>query len=87
MGLSFKADQLSTLGADFSFKKMDVKDASMSMQIWDLGGQESYRETYLSKPEVFNQTAALIFVVDIQDIERLDEAYKYYVREIEENQF
>jgi len=47
--------------------------------VWDLGGQISYRETYLSKPEVFNQTAALIFVVDIQDIDRLDEAYQYYV--------
>ncbi|MHA2501276.1 MAG: ADP-ribosylation factor-like protein [Candidatus Kariarchaeaceae archaeon] len=47
--------------------------------VWDLGGQINYRETYLSKPEVFNQTAALIFVVDIQDIERLEEAYNYYV--------
>ena len=46
--------------------------------VWDLGGQASYRDEYLSKPEVFNQTAALIFVVDIQDIDRLDDAYKYY---------
>ena len=48
-------------------------------QVWDLGGQLNYRETYLSKPEVFNQTKALVFVVDIQDIDRLDEAYQYYV--------
>ncbi|MDH5401461.1 MAG: ADP-ribosylation factor-like protein [Candidatus Heimdallarchaeota archaeon] len=47
--------------------------------VWDLGGQQNYRETYLSKPEVFNQTKALIFVVDIQDIDRLDEAYQYYL--------
>ncbi|MHA2168425.1 MAG: ADP-ribosylation factor-like protein [Candidatus Kariarchaeaceae archaeon] len=48
-------------------------------QVWDLGGQLNYRETYLSKPEVFNLTKALVFVVDIQDIDRLDEAYQYYV--------
>ncbi|MCY3410033.1 MAG: hypothetical protein INQ03_00210 [Candidatus Heimdallarchaeota archaeon] len=47
--------------------------------VWDLGGQLSYRQTYLSKPEVFNQTSALIFVVDIQDFERIQEAYAYYV--------
>ncbi len=47
--------------------------------VWDLGGQKNYRETYLSKPEVFNQCKALIFVVDIQDEPRLEEAYEYYV--------
>ena len=46
--------------------------------VWDLGGQVNYREAYLSKPEIFQQTKAMIFVVDIQDIERLDEAYSYY---------
>ncbi len=47
--------------------------------VWDLGGQKSYRETYLSKPEVFNSTKALIFVVDIQDVDRFEEAYQYYL--------
>lgn len=47
-------------------------------KVWDLGGQLSYRQTYLAKPEVFNQTQALIFVVDIQDMDRLEEAYNYY---------
>lgn len=46
--------------------------------VWDLGGQVNYREAYLSKPEIFQQTKAMIFVVDIQDIDRLDEAYNYY---------
>ncbi len=47
--------------------------------VWDLGGQVNYREAYLGKPEIFQQTKAMIFVVDIQDIERLDQAYNYYV--------
>ncbi len=47
--------------------------------VWDLGGQKTYRETYLSRPEVFNSTKALIFIVDIQDTDRFEEAYAYYV--------
>lgn len=47
--------------------------------VWDLGGQASYRETYLSKPEIFNQTKAMIFVVDIQDIDRIEMSYQYFI--------
>ena len=49
------------------------------ISIWDLGGQKSYRERYLRKPEVFNGTKAVIFVVDIQDSERIEESYSYFV--------
>ncbi len=51
----------------------------LDFSVWDLGGQQSYRETYLSKPEIFNSTKALIFVVDIQDVDRFQEAYQYYL--------
>ena len=47
--------------------------------VWDMGGQQNYREAYLNKPEVFNQTKAMIFVIDIQDIDRLEESYQYFV--------
>ncbi|MCH8906471.1 MAG: hypothetical protein IH840_05210 [Candidatus Heimdallarchaeota archaeon] len=46
--------------------------------VWDLGGQQNYRQAYLEKPEVFNQTKALIFVVDIQDMDRIQESYEYF---------
>lgn len=51
----------------------------VDFSVWDLGGQKSYRETYLSRPEVFNATKAVIFVVDIQDTERFEESYQYYL--------
>ena len=54
----------------------DFLDTNLS--IWDFGGQKSYRESYLARPEMFNRTKALIFVVDIQNVERLDEAKEYF---------
>ncbi len=56
---------------DYSFLDVD-------WSVWDLGGQESYRKKYLSRPEIFNQTKALIFVVDLQDPDRYEEAYSYF---------
>ena len=56
---------------DYSFLDVD-------WSVWDLGGQESYRQKYLSRPEIFNQTKALIYVVDLQDPERYEEAYNYF---------
>ncbi len=58
----------------------DISDfMDLDFSVWDLGGQQSYRETYLSKPEIFNSTKALIFVLDIQDVDRFEEAYQYYL--------
>ncbi len=56
---------------DYSFLDVD-------WSVWDLGGQESYRQKYLSRPEIFNQTKALIYVVDLQDSQRYEEAYNYF---------
>ncbi|GAB4328632.1 MAG: hypothetical protein Kow0069_35900 [Promethearchaeota archaeon] len=47
---------------------------------WDLGGQLVYREKlYFAKPELFFADADLVmFVVDVQDFERYDEALEYF---------
>jgi len=46
--------------------------------IWDLGGQEAYREAYLLKiSEYLENTSKIIFVIDIQDTNRYDEALDY----------
>lgn len=50
------------------------------MIIWDLGGQVQYRDRYFDKPEMLQGTAALIFVVDIQDPDRFVEAASYWAR-------
>ena len=45
---------------------------------WDLGGQESYRISYLRNPNMyFDNTKIAIFVIDIQNEERIPEAISY----------
>lgn len=46
---------------------------------WDLGGQKTYRKDYLDQPQVyFTDVDLIIYVIDIQDIERLEESAKYF---------
>ena len=55
----------------FEFLGMDISE-------WDLGGHERYRKLYLEKAElIFQGTDILIYVVDVQDYERITESYKY----------
>jgi len=65
----------------------------MTLTAWDLGGQIAYREKlYFQKPELFFSDADLIiFVLDIQDTKRYDDALDYLesilkaVTKLEEN--
>ncbi|MFW9874032.1 MAG: ADP-ribosylation factor-like protein [Candidatus Thorarchaeota archaeon] len=50
----------------------------MNVSEWDLGGHERYRELYLEKAQlIFRGTDILIFVVDIQDKDRIVESFMY----------
>jgi small GTP-binding protein len=47
--------------------------------IWDLGGQEVYRDEFMRNPEkYFIQTDLLIYVIDVQDSERFDDSFDYF---------
>ncbi|MFW9972712.1 MAG: ADP-ribosylation factor-like protein [Candidatus Odinarchaeota archaeon] len=63
-----------TLGPNITnFKSMDSK-----FNIWDLGGQESYREEYLENFESYiTNCSKIIYVIDIQDTKRYELALKY----------
>ncbi len=46
--------------------------------IWDMGGQETYRDIYVNYQDVyFDATDLLIYVIDIQDPERFDNSLEY----------
>ncbi|MBD3230417.1 MAG: hypothetical protein GF329_19715 [Candidatus Lokiarchaeota archaeon] len=52
--------------------------------LWDLGGQLKHRENYFDKKDfIFTNVDLLIYVIDIQDEERYDEAENYYHRIID----
>ena len=58
--------------------RMKFGDSKLSLFIWDLGGQEEYRERYLANPEqYFIELDLLLFVIDVQDPDRFDDALDY----------
>ncbi len=73
------ANELKDLAPTKQIERHSTNYLDQDFSVWDMGGQQNYRESYLSKPEVFNQTKAMIFVIDIQDIDRLEESYQYFV--------
>ncbi len=64
--------------------RMKFGSTNLNLFIWDLGGQEEYRERYLSNPEqYFVQLDLLMFVIDIQDPDRFEESLQYLDKIIE----
>ncbi|MBD3186094.1 hypothetical protein GF325_04620 [Candidatus Bathyarchaeota archaeon] len=64
-----------TLGAD----RRQFKIFGFTVSNWDLGGQKTYRDTYLDeKDRYFTNISTLFYIFDIQDESRADEAFLYF---------
>ncbi len=55
----------------------------LNVSIFDFGGQEQYRESYLEKPEIFSDTDVLIPIVDLHDEAKFEKAKDYFLNIIE----
>jgi len=79
-GISAFNNPMPTKGLDVqSFKALDSK-----YTIWDLGGQEAYIDDYFNDFRKFTKgTRKIIYVIDIQDTKRYDNALKYLKRVID----
>lgn len=63
---------------------IQIEDHGSQFSIWDFGGQEQYREGYLQKlDEYFTELTKIIFVIDVQDVERYDLALQYLEQLVE----
>ncbi|UCC19716.1 MAG: hypothetical protein JSV62_00115 [Promethearchaeota archaeon] len=59
--------------------RMKFGSTNLNLFIWDLGGQQEYRERYLNNPEqYFVQLDLLMFVIDVQDPDRYEESLQYF---------
>ncbi len=57
---------------------VNFEDHGTIFNIWDFGGQEQYRKSYLQRfNEYFSGVDKIIFVIDVQDTERYDIALQY----------
>ena len=62
-----------------SVERTPVSIFGQETTIWDYGGQEVYRNIYLSNPERYlSELRYLFFVVDIQDPQNFDKALFYF---------
>ncbi|KKL18308.1 hypothetical protein LCGC14_2476820 [marine sediment metagenome] len=51
--------------------------------IWDFGGQRAYRDTYFQEIDsILKDTNKIIYTIDLQDVNRYDEALEYLRRVI-----
>ena len=58
---------------------LSIKAYDSEYIIWDLGGQEAYRDEYLENfDNYFKGLDKFIYVFDVQDIKRYDLALEYY---------
>ena len=64
MGKGFQSSYLKTIGADFATKKLQKNDDSITFQIWDLAGQDSYSAV---RKSFYKGATAAIMVFDCQD--------------------
>ena len=57
---------------------VNLEEGDKIYNIWDFGGQERYRKEYLKNlKKYFDQVDKIIFVIDVQDIDRYELALEY----------
>jgi GTPase SAR1 family protein len=68
-----------TRGISRNLHKLD-EEGDENVIIWDLGGQERYRNEYLVDTHIFRDSHTLIYVFDIQDEDRFDISLDYFLK-------
>jgi GTPase SAR1 family protein len=77
--LTQEFDMLTSLRPTQSVERTFIEILGKELVLWDFGGQEIYRNKYLSAPErYFDQISFVYYVVDVQDPKILDDSIKYF---------
>ncbi|MFX0084750.1 MAG: ADP-ribosylation factor-like protein [Candidatus Hodarchaeota archaeon] len=50
----------------------------LQISLWDFGGQEKYRQSYLETPKILANTTMLIFIIDLHHPEDFEKANDYF---------
>lgn len=70
--------RLDALNPTMGLKRHQLTIGGIPIFFWELGGQETFRQQYLQRPEnYFLETDQIIFVVDFMARERLEESLDY----------
>ncbi len=72
-------DLLATLQPTIRVQIENLSLKTAQWVIWDFGGQETYRTTYLQTPqEFFDGLDLLVYVIDVQDVPRFNKTLEYF---------
>lgn len=78
-GGSLGMDDLVKLKPTRGVNRKIIESSSLDLIVFDMGGQQEYRDRYLNKPEnYFLQIDLLIYVIDVQNPDRFEESFKYF---------
>lgn len=75
----FNEMHVNTIGVDFRFKMLTIRNRKVKMQIWDTAGQEKFRTisgTY------YRGADAIILVYDITSAQSFDDLQNFWVQEV-----
>jgi len=65
-------------------QRKEIVTSDMALILWDFGGQEEYRNVYLSNPEkYFLKVDLVIYVIDLQDPENFEKSITYFKQILE----
>ncbi|PWI49245.1 hypothetical protein CEE45_02575 [Candidatus Heimdallarchaeota archaeon B3_Heim] len=70
--------EVKDLGPTVMYEVKSHNYLGIQVSLWDFGGQEKYRESYLETPKLLANTSILIFVLDLHNPENFDLANEYF---------
>ena len=84
LALQKKYSHIGSLKPTIGVERTGIDILGYNIKVWDLGGQEEFREKYFEKKdEYFTETDILFYVVDTLDFRKYYEALTYYLKIVE----
>lgn len=80
----FDEDYIETLGVNFMEKTIRLKNVTVTLSVWDLGGQKEYLQLM---PLVCNDAKVLLFVFDLTRKQSLSAIREWYKSARKENKY
>ena len=75
---------LAKLAPTKGVQRKEIVTPDMALILWDFGGQEEYRNVYLSNPEkYFLKVDLVIYVIDLQDPKNYEKSITYFKQILE----
>lgn len=84
LALQRKYSQITGIKPTKGIERTGLDMLGVDLKVWDLGGQEEFRESYLNqRQEYFSETDVFFYIVDVLDSRKYYESLTYYLKILE----